>query len=100
MDLVGKPNIWLQNKIKTKNINIVNGQFIGTQKVCGNPVDIEDLVGSTFIELNSVAFGLYIPWAQFINRSAFQWFVQLTPREVLESDTMVGKHLLIKGETP
>ena len=100
MDLVGKPNIWLQNKIKTMNINIVNGQFIGTQKVCGNPVDIEDLVGSTFIELNSDAFGLYIPWAQFINRTAFQWFVQLTPREVLESDTMVGKHLLIKGETP
>ena len=67
--------------------------------MCGNPVDIEDLIGSTFIDLNSDTFGMYVPWDQFINRTAFQWFVQLTAKEVLESNTMIGKHLLVKGET-
>ena len=99
MDLVGKPNVWLNERINNKTIGIVNGQFIGTQKVCGNPVDIEDLIGSTFIDLNSDTFGMYVPWDQFINRTAFQWFVQLTAKEVLESNTMIGKHLLVKGET-
>ena len=96
-DLVGKPNLWISDHIKKGHVSLVDGGLIGTKKPCGNTVEIEDLLGSTYVELHEDAFGLYIPWDQFINRTAFQWFVALTPREVLESNTLIAKYLLITG---
>ena len=95
MDVVGKLNLWINDHITRGHVSLVDGGLIGTKKSCGNSVDIEQLIGSTYIELHNDAYGLYIPWDQLINRTAFQWFVQLTSKEVLESNTMIGKYLLI-----
>ena len=94
-DLVGRPNLWISNYIKKGHISLVDGGLIGTKKPCGNTVEIEELVSSTYIELHADAFGIYIPWDQFITRTAYNWFNALTPREVLESNTIIGKYLLI-----
>ena len=50
-----------------------------------------------FIKLNDEALGLYIPWNELINRTSLQWFVRLSPQQVLESDTIIGKQLLINN---
>ena len=95
MDFLGKPNMWLESAMQNGFVNLIDGRLIGTQKDCGAPIHVEELVGSTYIPLHQNAVGLYVPWSQLLNRVALEWFVRLSPPEVLESDTMLGKYLLI-----
>ena len=95
MDFLGNINIWLNNAINKQLINSVDGFYIGTKKACGKPILVEELLGSSFINLHDNVYGLYIPWNELINRTALQWFVRLSPQQVLESNTVIGKYLLI-----
>ena len=94
MDFLGKSNKWLQNKCTNNEINLIDGYFLGTKNNNGNLIFADDLVESTFLDIKDDALGLYIPWNDLINRTALQWFVRLSPQQVLESDTNIGKYLL------
>ena len=54
-------------------------------------------MGSTYLDLNINAYGLYIPHKDLLKRTAYNWFVYLNTKEVLESNTNVGKYLLISN---
>ena len=95
MDFLGNINIWLNNAINKQQINNIDGYYIGTKKSSGEPILVDELVGSSFISLHNDVFGLYIPWNELITRTALQWFVRLSPQQVLESNTIISKYLLI-----
>jgi hypothetical protein len=97
-DFLGNTNQWLNNAVTNQKINLIKGEYIGTKKTCGTPIYIEELIDSTFVELNCNAFGLYIPWNDIINRINLQWFARLSPEQVLESDTVIGKYLLVNTQ--
>ena len=61
------------------------------------PVYVDELIGSSFVNFKEDAIGIYIPWNEIINRTALQWFARLSPQQVLESDTIIGKNLLINN---
>lgn len=96
-DFLGKTNNWLFNAGQQDKINIINGRYIGTRKDCGKPVLVDELLGSSYIKFYCRAVGIYIPWNEIINRTSFQWFSRLSPEQVLESDTIIGKQLLINN---
>ena len=93
-DFIGINNLWLQERGMNGEINLIEGSNIGVQKENGETVNIDELVGSTFIDLHDNSYGLYIPWDELINRLNCNWFVRLSPTQVLESNTMIGKYLL------
>ena len=93
-DFLGSVNVWLENEIQKNNIISISGCDIGTQKSDLSLIYPEELVGSTYIDIADTAYGLYIPWDQLINRTALQWFVRLSPAQVLTSNTMIGKCIL------
>lgn len=93
-DFLGDINVWLENEIEKSNIISIDGCDIGTQRPDSSLIYPEELLGSTYIELAKTAYGLYIPWDQLLNRTALQWFVRLSPEEVLDSNTMIGKCIL------
>ena len=61
-------------------------------------IDLESLMGSTYLDLNTNAYSLYIPRKDLLKRTAYNWFVYLNTKEVLESNTNVGKYLLISNK--
>ena len=93
-DFLGNINQWLADGIYYNKINSISAKHLGTKKNCGNPLYVDELVGSTFIKLCPEVFGIYIPWNELINRINLQWFVRLSPQQILESNTMIGKYLL------
>lgn len=93
-DFLGLVNVWLENEIAKNNIISISGQDIGTQKADLSLIYPEELIGSTHIELVENIYGVYIPWDQLINRVSLQWFVRLSPQQVIESNTMIGKFIL------
>jgi len=58
---------------------------------------LSSLMGSTYLDLNINAYGLYIPHKELLKRTTYNWFVYLNTKEVLESSTNVGKYLLISN---
>lgn len=95
-EFLGKNNVWLNNEVNNHNINLVQGRYIG---VCDNNneiIDINDLMSSNKkINLDENSFGVYIPWNELINRIQYQWFVKLSPADVLNSNTNISKYLLL-----
>lgn len=94
MDFLGKPNQWLQNKCSKNEISLINGSLLGIKNNDNKRIFVDDLINPNFINLHDNAFGLYIPWDELINRTSLEWFVRLSPQQVLESNTFIGKQLL------
>lgn len=90
-DFLGTANVWLERN----NILKIDGTMIGTKNELGRPILIEDLLSDSFINIHDNAIGLYIPWYDIVNRIKFQWFSRLSEKQVLDSDTNIGKYILI-----
>ena len=95
--LEGQVTNWLYNKAESGEINYIDGKFLGTRDSKNKNIDLSSLMGSTYLDLNINAYGLYIPHKELLKRTAYNWFVYLNTKEVLESSTNVGKYLLISN---
>ena len=93
-DFLGLVNVWLNNYVNSNEINKIDGMFIGTKDSSGKQVLIEDLISPSYIDMHDNIVGVYIPWDEIINRKKYQWFCKLTPQEVLESNTNIGRFML------
>lgn len=90
-------NKWFYMKTQNNEIDYIDGKFVGTKDVNNKLIAIEELLGSSFIELNENTYGLYIPKDDLLKRNAFNWFVYLNSKQVLESNTNIGKYLLLSN---
>ena len=95
--LEGQVTNWLYNKAESGEINYIDGKFLGTRDSKNKNIDLSSLMGSTYIDLNMNAYGLYIPHKELLKRTAYNWFIYLNTKEVLESSTNIGKYLLISN---
>jgi hypothetical protein len=90
----GKIESVCNNLILTNQATLIKGCEIGTKTKRGEPVVIDDLLGNTHIKFNKDMYGVYVPSCEILKRSKFEWFARLSVKQVLESDTIVGKLLL------
>ena len=90
-------NKWLLLKIQSKEIDYIDGKYMGTKDVNNKLIALEELLGSSFLELNENTYGLYIPKDELLKRNSLNWFVYLNSKEVLESNTNAGKYLLLSN---
>jgi hypothetical protein len=89
---------WLYKQIVAEQVSLLRGSLIGTKTTDGKPVLIEQLLGEEDVDFAEDAYGIYVPADQILNRLAFQWFARLSPRQVLTSNTVVGKYLLLSND--
>ena len=94
-DFLGSYGRWCYDKINHGKMNMLTAYELGAKDYKGNQITIEMLISNTFVELDSTAIGLYIPADEILRRTAFQWFARLSAKQALDSDTMIGKYLLI-----
>ena len=87
----------LYKSAEEDKMNYIDGKFIGVKDSDNKSVDLERLMGSTYIDLNPNSYGLYIPYEDLLKRNAYNWFVYLPTEKVLESNTNIGKYLLISN---
>jgi len=91
-EFLGQSARWLNMQ---QNISIVSAEQLGVKDTKGAAITLDCLMGNTFIHLHPSALGLYAPYDEILNRTAYQWFARLSAKQVLESDTMLGKYILI-----
>ena len=94
MDFEGKISKWFFNEISKGAMNIIKPELIGAKKIDDSPVILDNLLGDTNMELSNESFGLYINSCELLRRRNFGWFVRMSPKQVLESNTQIAKYLL------
>lgn len=94
-DLINK---WLLQKNKCGELDIIDGRFLGTKTIANKLIDLEDLMGSTYLELNIKSYGLYIPSDELLKRNKYNWFCKLNTHEVLEANTNLSKYLILTNQ--
>lgn len=95
--LEGQIRNWLYKKAEGEEINYIDGKFMGTRDSKNKIIDLENLLGSSYLDLNINSYGLYIERKDLLKRTAYNWFVKLNTKEVLESNTNIAKYLLISN---
>ena len=87
---------WLKNKINRGEIRFILGETIGT-RLNNKPILIDDLLIETDIcdKLNKETFMVYVDREELLNRTRYNWFLRLSPEQVLNSRTTLAELLLI-----
>ena len=99
MDFTGETTRWwLAKQAATpKSVSLIPAEELGVKTTTNKPVLIEELLADIDVPLSPTASGIYIPEQEILKRSKFQWFARLSPAQVLESHTLIGKYLLVKA---
>jgi hypothetical protein len=99
MDFTGETTRWWLAKQATSPhaVSIIPAEELGVKTTTNKPVLLEELLADIDAPLSPTAAGLYIPEQEILKRSKYQWFARLSPKQVLESHTLIGKYLLVKA---
>ena len=95
VEFEGKSSKWFFEQIASGTVNVIKPELIGAKKVDDSPVILDDLMSDTIdLNLSHETFGLYVPACELIRRRNFGWFVRMSPKQVLTSNTQIAKYLL------
>jgi len=90
----GRVDKWILNKVTEKQINVMSPEVLGCRDSDGQVVNLDRLMGNSYIDFHPSAVGVYIPLKGILSRTTHQWFAILSAKDALESDTIIGKLLL------
>lgn len=92
---LGGYDVWCKHKVDKGKINLIDGVDIGTKTIDDKQITVDDLLSNNYLHLYQGAYGILIPAYEILNRTKYEWFARLSPKQVLESDTIIGNYLLL-----
>ena len=96
---MGEYDRWSQKYIKNGKIRLISGIEIGTKTLDGKQIVIDDLMSNYYLNICPNAYGILIPADELLNRTKFNWFARMSPKQVLESETIIGNYILLSQTT-
>lgn len=94
-EFLGDFNRWCNYRVQKHQINLIPGKLIGTKTMDDTTILVDDLLSNDYINLYPQAYGIYIPAKDIINRRHYEWFARMSPKQVLESNMILSKYILL-----
>ena len=86
----------LYSLVNKNQISLICGKAFGCKDKEENKVLVDDLLIEQEIKYCLCSlYGIYLPKNEILARTKFNWFVRLSHKQVLESNTQAAKYLLI-----
>ena len=95
MDFEGLTNKWLHRETVEGRFALINGKTFGIRDNEECPVYIDQLLENSFVKFNNDMAGLYLPNDEILARVKYGWFTRMSKKQVMESNTIAGKYMLI-----
>jgi hypothetical protein len=92
---LGEFDRWCENKIKENKMKIICGSLIGTKTIDDKQILIDNLLSEDYIKINKKTYGIYIPQNELMSRHYYNWFVRMSPQQVLEGNMIISKYILL-----
>jgi len=96
IEFTGANDKWLYEQVLHKTVMPLNAKYFGCKTIENQPVLLDDLLSDNDdFQLPKCAFGVYIPADEILRRTHYQWFSRLNAEQVLESNTIIARQLLL-----
>jgi hypothetical protein len=95
---LGSFDTWCKYYKKKNKINIIDGSFIGTKTTGNKQILIDDLLTNNYIEISKKIYGIYISENELTKRINYNWFLRMSPKQVLEGNMIISKYLLLAND--
>ena len=95
VEFLNQLNTYCNKLCNEQRCTLVCGSYIGVKKTNGEPVTIEELMGSTYINMPKNMIGLYIPANEILKRTNYQWFARMSPEQIIESNILISKYITL-----
>jgi hypothetical protein len=92
---LGQYDRWCMKKVQEGRINLIEGVEIGTKTVNEEQIILDDLMSNNYLDLYKGTYGILIPSNELLSRLNYGWFVRMSQKQVLESDTIIGNYMLL-----
>ena len=92
---LGEYDKWSKERIQCGKINMIEGVEIGTKTIDEKQIIVDDLMSNNYLDLYQGTYGILIPSEEILNRKKFEWFARMSPKQVMESDTIIGNYILL-----
>jgi hypothetical protein len=86
---------WLNANMKNGKIQVIPLAMIGVTDKNDKKLSVDRLLSQTHITFNPEYVGIYIPMNDILKYSKYSWFSRMSETQVLESNTIIGKYLLL-----
>jgi len=80
---------------RRNDVRLLTAAEVGQVDAVNRPIGLAELFSDQDIKLSPAAYGLFVPASAILSRTNYEWFASLSDRDVLESDTALGRFLLI-----
>ena len=98
LEFTGETDKWLYSHVRQKQIMPLDAKYFGCKTDNNEPVLIDNLLSDDDdFSVSSCAFGIYIPDNKLLLRTNLQWFARLNPEQVLRSNTIIARYLLLSN---
>jgi len=94
-EFLGDFNRWCNSRIQKGQVKLIPGKLVGTKTMDDTMILVDNLLSNDYIDLYPKAYGIYIPSKEILNRRHYEWFARLSPKQILESNTIIGKYILL-----
>lgn len=99
LEFLGDFNRWCNTRANKGQVTLIPGKIIGTKTMDNKPILVDDLLSNDYIDLYPQVYGIYIPSKEILNRRHYEWFARLSQKQVLESNIIISKYILL-ASTP
>jgi hypothetical protein len=94
-EFLGEFDRWCEARIRERQIMLIDGIEVGTKTIDEEPIKVENLISTNYIKLYNNTYGIWIPANDLLKRRYYEWFTRMSTKQVLESNTIIGKYLLL-----
>ena len=94
---IGRFTRWCDEAIENGRVKLIDGKLIGTKTIDDEPIIVDQLIADDYLDIYSNTFGIYIPAREILNRRHYEWFARLSEVQVLQSNLIVSKYLLLSN---
>lgn len=81
--------------VKDYKMEMISGLSIGVKTKEKNMITVDNLLGNEYINFYDNLYGIYIPSKELERRTKHNWFLRMSEQQLLESDMILTKHMLI-----
>jgi len=74
---------------------MIDGVEIGTKTIDDRQIILDDLMSNHYLDLYKDTYGILIPSNELLQRLQYGWFVRMSTKQVLDSDTIIGNYFLL-----
>ena len=95
IEFLGEFNRWIN--VRPNKISVISGTEVGTKTLDDAPVIVDTLLGSEMDVLNFYGhtYGIWIPADDILKRTRYNWFARMSPEQVMNSNTVIGRYILL-----